>query len=547
MLHLKDNPKLILSEMHMMTIFEPLRQELPPLQEYYDHLFKAKKTKLVNRVSGTKVMQMCRLREEVFHPRIKTNQDTNELVVNLNQNLVDAVLFQFRAEGAGKCAWKYISAWDGERSFKVLSAQGILLKHVKCVNDDAESGLAANTSNLNSTQHIQTSGACGDAQQGHLLDRPMSGKLKKEGVFFQWPVMVQMCMIIAAIADAPKIRDKNRSDIERQDKARLDKDKRLKAKRDKIDSNELANAIYYYDCYNTPSCWKGPPTIVRAKLDKIKDADRKWDALQHNIKIRWVGFGWTQFKIFWTKGKEKQTIRVLSEHLRTILRYENLSTTTIPTEAQAISTYHKNMKKYGGSYLGTITDTRRQILERHKDNDEVRRRWAKDVAKERAARKHPDGYYMAHQPWDAPTIAALVENEMRIDVLWPMRKGKMEWCQGQVIKRCQGRRVMVRWDALPDMPDFDKVTESEVPLLEEDYRQNKKWGWRLDMGVELFESYYNKDDGDVDRSDDDKVAILDVDDDEGASGDKNEGDALDNRAKNDEDSIQESSDEEWDE
>lgn len=166
--------------------------------------------------------------------------------------LVDAVIFQFSARGAGKCAWRYISACDGDRSMKILGAQ-TLLKCVKCVNDDAESGLAANVSNLNSTQHIQSSGAVVDAQQVHLLDRPMSGKLKKEGVFFKWPVAVQTCMIIAAIKDAPKIRDKNRSDIERQDKARLEKDKLLKAKRHKIDTSELANAIYYHNCYETES------------------------------------------------------------------------------------------------------------------------------------------------------------------------------------------------------------------------------------------------------------------------------------------------------
>lgn len=76
MLHLKEHPRLILSEVYMMNILGPLMQELPPLLEYHEHLYKGKTTRLVNKASGTKVMQMCRLREEVFHPRIKTNQDT---------------------------------------------------------------------------------------------------------------------------------------------------------------------------------------------------------------------------------------------------------------------------------------------------------------------------------------------------------------------------------------------------------------------------------------------------------------------------------------
>ena len=180
----------------------------------------------------------------------------------------------------------------------------------------------------------------------------------------------------------------------------------------------------------------------------------------------------------------------------------------IPSKTFAQTTWEKNFAKYGRSFLGKITDERRQLIAKHTDNTVARERAALQLANERLARGHKDSIYFAHQPWYAPSINEMVEYNLRIGVLWPMVKGssKMSWCQGKVIRRSQNegpRSVEVEWDAVEDMPSSEVLTISSIELLESDWRSTRKWGWRLDMELELLENFYDKDDKEIMMQDND--------------------------------------------
>ena len=55
--------------------------------------------------------------------------------------------------------------------------------------------------------------------------------------------------------------------------------------------------------------------------------------------------------------------------------------------------------------------------------------------------------------------------------------------------------VMIEWDPMPDVKDWDEETEAvKVVLDPAKWRKNVQYGWRLDLDVELFENYYSEED-----------------------------------------------------
>ena len=55
-------PDLILDETFMMNTFKEYRDKLPPFQEYYELIFEKTQMSVINRKSGTKVVQFAQVR-----------------------------------------------------------------------------------------------------------------------------------------------------------------------------------------------------------------------------------------------------------------------------------------------------------------------------------------------------------------------------------------------------------------------------------------------------------------------------------------------------
>ena len=91
------------------------------------------------------------------------------------------------------------------------------------------------------------------------------------------------------------------------------------------------------------------------------------------------------------KGKN-QPLKVLTDHLRKIVKEEGGPGRKVPSTSKAVAqtTWEKNFAKYGSSFPGTITDERRQLIAKHKNNSGVRERAVLELAKEREARGHKD-------------------------------------------------------------------------------------------------------------------------------------------------------------
>ena len=126
-LRMKSTPALILSYMYMMGIFGDLRDALLPFKAYYEFLLRPRQIKVVNRHSGTRIMQMRKLREEAFHPKLKTNIGSSTLVLQLNAVFIDVILMELESKKPGKVDWRYVSEWMGPHSYVVMKDKKICL------------------------------------------------------------------------------------------------------------------------------------------------------------------------------------------------------------------------------------------------------------------------------------------------------------------------------------------------------------------------------------------------------------------------------------
>ena len=87
LMRIEEKSKLITDEEHMMNMFKDFQDELPPLHECLLHVFEDKMQKVVSGFNSTgrklKDTSHSVLREELFSPRLETNENTNTFMKEL--------------------------------------------------------------------------------------------------------------------------------------------------------------------------------------------------------------------------------------------------------------------------------------------------------------------------------------------------------------------------------------------------------------------------------------------------------------------------------
>ena len=89
--------------------------------------------------------------------------------------------------------------------------------------------------------------------------------------------------------------------------------------------------------------------------------------------------------------------------------------------------------------------------------------------------------------------------KQRIDVLSTFfvtvvdkQEEQQRWCQGVVklvLKDSRQQLVIVNWDGMPEVKCWEDSRESAQRLLPSLYNKDKQGAWRMDVNVELCESY----------------------------------------------------------
>ena len=85
-------------------------------------------------------------------------------------------------------------------------------------------------------------------------------------MFHQFDPEMRECLLTMAIEDAHVTIATNRDDLDRQREAKRKKEEMIEKKSLDKAKEELVEASYYWEMYNSDVCWKGQQSIVRNML-----------------------------------------------------------------------------------------------------------------------------------------------------------------------------------------------------------------------------------------------------------------------------------------
>ena len=323
MMDIVDDPTKVLNEDFMMNMFGKFVDALPPFKEYWEHLYKKKRMRVISAESGATVMQFAELRKEHFHPSDATNAATDKHLVELAKVAAQAVLDKLHDEK--KATWKYLSISRSTVSFQGCPEEVKEGLHGRdATNDRSESALGGTTHQLQKYSRIGISNAAAisDAKTNGYFRRFLVNGNKTKGMFYQFDPKMCECLLTVAIEDAPVTISTNRDDLDRQREAKRKKEEMIEKKSLDKAKEDLVEASYYWEMFHSEVCWKGNLSIVSKMLGRLKSESAKLEALKENIRMRVIGLGWKQFAITWSYKGAKRSVSKLAAHLKMIIREE---------------------------------------------------------------------------------------------------------------------------------------------------------------------------------------------------------------------------------
>jgi hypothetical protein len=486
MMDLIDDPSKVLNEDFMMNMFQKYVDALPPFKSYLEHLFQKKRMNVVASESGATVLQFAELRTELFSPSDSTNAGTNGRLIELARVAAQGILDELHDEK--KATWKYLSVSESTVSFLGCPKEvkeGLYGR--EATNDRSESALGGTTQQLQQYGRIgiANAAAISDAKRNGYFHRFSATGKKTKGMFHQFDPKMRECLLTMAIEDSPVTVATNRDDLDRQREAKRKKEEMIEKKSLDKAKEELVEASYYWEMYNSDVCWKGQQSIVKKMLGRLKSDSAKLEALKENIRMRVVGLGWKQFTITWSSKGAKRSVDELTTHLKMIIREEKRLTT--PKDPALYMPKRPELP-----ILGTAS---RQLIESNTtatiDEDEFRKQ-AEELRRQREARGE-GSIFSIMQPLYCPELDELINK--RIDVLYSFKlesgEKALRWCQGKVIKILTEKTkptVVVRWDPMPDvLGKEDRSDETQQELPQRKWNKDVEGAWRMDINVGFVE------------------------------------------------------------
>ena len=146
MVHLKEHPGDFLDEDYMMSIFDKIKQDLPPFADYLDHMYTNKKTASI----GGKEVLMSKLRDELFDPEQEANAASTEHMRGLVEVIAEIGIKEMT--DTNKAIHRYVSVNGPDNAIysheHASSERRLALRGVPATNDQAESSLGGATYQL---------------------------------------------------------------------------------------------------------------------------------------------------------------------------------------------------------------------------------------------------------------------------------------------------------------------------------------------------------------------------------------------------------------
>ena len=496
---------LIVNESFMMVIFNELIEKLPPFKEYIRHMYKSKKTSLVDEAS-TKVLPLSLLREEVFSPKTETNKSTSIFMKKLGELSASAILSELR--NPSKATSNHLSSVNGKFSFSNTSCNNHLEGMGKmAVNDPAESSFGGTTRQIQYFGRIGITNAGGvdqvrrngDLSRGFGKKTDKTGKLtqdhNKVGIFHEMPEQMIAALLTMAKEDSNITSTYDRQALSKQRAEKERKQQLMEDTQMKKAQEGLIDALYYHDMFGSAACWMNARQID-TELRKLTSNTAKIDALKENIRIRVIGLGWSDLATPWSRNGKLLTVDQLKVHLKMIIKEQRKR--DIPSKPLVQLPKRKDLPILGTKTID-LTSIEIKSASTH-DKFEEQTRCLRD---EREINGVGDRY--AHiQPMSRPNVdKSLVGKRLDICEKYDLEEGgsELRWSQGVVLSISDGSNMLkpgartamfkareaveIRWDANVKLNEPESTSFQR--LLQNKWNPKGKHSegcWRYDFNTE---------------------------------------------------------------
>ena len=154
--------------------------------------------------------------------------------------------------------------------------------------------------------------------------------------------------------------------------------------------------------------------------------------------------------------------------------------------------------------LGTLTSDVTSLDQKYKSQESELKAKAKKMRLGRES-KGEGSMHSQLQPFSQPDIEDLVGK--RIDVLCSVELDdntkSLKWCQDEVVKVVGENKVVMEWDAAPDIEGYEESTVGEQVLLPSKWNKDNKYGaWGMDVDIEVYNATDDESEDEAEVQDD---------------------------------------------
>ena len=346
---IEEDGERMLDEDFMMGLFSSLYEQLPEFEEYLTWYFEEKASYPVGITNDEeRILAIDEARAELFYPSQACNRQSTDICHQLAEKIGGRVCSEM--EDPRKSLHLHLSKCDGEFSKKMTSEEvRVASIGMRANNDPSEQmfgcfseahdkggGMGLNESaglgltTYNKDHHRDTSSLVTGKRSQLEIDgeEVQSGEC---GLFHQLPSELTDSLIAVSKKNAFQVRRTFNESLKRQAAARELKQKSQRDAKLEVAREGLVDALYLYQQYGSPRCWKTKDQAYEA-FEGMKFKKDRMASIKEQILIRYLGLGWVEAHHPWSKKGHGtfSPVELLDHFVKVVLPLAD--TKEVPTE-----------------------------------------------------------------------------------------------------------------------------------------------------------------------------------------------------------------------